>query len=221
MDRAIFGASQRYPLLGVKDANPVPSIAKCGIAWSWAIGMLLSPEALAWQGQLAGMNGTAFLLPFAAAIGLHWLNLGRPALGSRRRVKGEIERLVEAYGRLPAATVLWAARPTVALCLATAVLVAAGFAALMLAVLLAINLAGPACAAGAQTVFCAAALVALASLAGIGLFHNATSLAPVHLRSLRGTSAVLAAAALALTAAVVGRNRIRGLPVEKPASHTP
>ena len=147
------------------------------------MGLFVSPEALVIQGHLTGLNGVGFIVALALAIALHGLNatsLGR-ADGAPA---GEIQLLTSVWGPFTASMLLLMARPALAVCLATAVLVTSGFvfnevflywfpnfgfAALVLSILLIVNLAGPLTAAAAQVLFTATAVAGLAGIAGIGL----------------------------------------------------
>ena len=140
--------------------------------------MMLSPEALVLQGNFAGMRGMAFVGPMIIVLVVHALN------ARSGHETSDIGKLVATLGSFAAAWLLLAARPAVAICLATAVLVSAGyvfnevfvywfpnfgFAFLMLAALCLLNLAGPQFASRVQVLFVAAALIGLAALALAGL----------------------------------------------------
>jgi amino acid transporter len=157
------------------------------IPLAWMMGLFVSPEALELQGHLAGISGLGFVLPLAAAIILHWLNaIGTTSNGSPGTTpSGEIQLLTDSWGPFTASLLLLMARPVVAVCLATAVLVTSGFvfnevffywfpnfgfAALVLVILLIVNLAGPQAAATAQVVFTTTAIIGLAGLSIVGLF---------------------------------------------------
>lgn len=157
------------------------------IALAWMMGMFISPEALFLQGRLAGLNGIGFVLPLAAGLILHWFNASGTARidGASTMPSGEIQLLENTWGPFAASLLLLMARPVIAVCLATAVLVTSGFvfnevfltwfpnfgfAALVLAVLLIVNLAGPQAAAAAQVLFTSTAIVGLAGISIVGLF---------------------------------------------------
>ena len=152
-------------------------------------GPFISPEALILHGELAGLSGSFFLPLLAAGIALHWINVS--ALQDTKAPDpaglNEIQVLTEAYGKYTAALLLLAARPALVLCLATAVLVTAGyvfnevflywfpnfgFAALLLIIIVALNLAGPRTAAAAQVLFTVTAVAGLAGVAIVGLFFR-------------------------------------------------
>lgn len=162
------------------------------IALAWTTGLFLSPEALLLQGNLSGQNGLAFVPLLAVALMLHWTNasamhreeMAKPAAPS------EIRLLTKAFGPFAASALLWMARPVLAVCLATAVLVTAGFvfnevflywfpnfgfAALLMTAILALNLAGPRTAAAGQVVFTFTAVAGLTGLAVAGLFDGGQS----------------------------------------------
>lgn len=156
------------------------------IALAWMMGLFISPEALFLQGRLAGLNGFGFVLPLAAGLVLHWFN----ATGTKRNEdsdttpSGEIRLLAYTWGPFAASLLLLMARPVIAVCLATAVLVTSGFvfnevffswfpnfgfAVLVLAVLLTVNLAGPQAAAASQMLFTSTAIIGLAGISIVGL----------------------------------------------------
>ena len=158
------------------------------------------------QGNLAGLNGFGFILPLAIVLVLHGLN----AADADQAPGGEIRFLVNRWGPLAAAFLLLLARPALGVCLATAVLVSAGFvfnevflywfpnfgfAALLLAVLLIVNLASPRAAAAAQALFTATAVFTLIGIALTGILRGNPSAAPDITASLSrsGHSAALAA----------------------------
>lgn len=151
------------------------------------MGLFISPEALLLQGSIAGISGFGFIFPLAAGLVLHWFS----ATSTIRTedpgttASGEIQLLMDSWGPFTASLLLLMARPVVAVCLATAVLVTSGFvfnevfvywfpnfgfAALVLTVLLIVNLAGPQAAAAAQVLFTATAIIGLAGISMVGLF---------------------------------------------------
>ena len=145
----------------------------------WVMGLMVSPEALRLQGNFAGLNGLFFVLPLAAAVGLHGLNAHAVTTGG---AADEIELLTDSFGAFAGALLLLMARPAVALCLATATLVTSGFifnetfvywfpnfsfAAILLVFVTAISLAGPRVAAIAQLVFVLTALGGLLGLSAL------------------------------------------------------
>jgi amino acid transporter len=151
------------------------------------MGLMVSPEALRLQGNFAGLNGLFFVLPLAAAVGLHGLHAHAVTAGGPA---DEIELLTDSFGAFAGALLLLMARPAVALCLATATLVTSGFifnetfvywfpnfafAAILLVFVTAINLAGPRVAAIAQLVFLLTALGGLLGLCAIGWWVPATA----------------------------------------------
>jgi|GEM_PF-642757 len=159
------------------------------IALAWMTGLLISPEALLVQGNLSGLCGLGFIPLLAAAIILHWTNVTatRHAGVTDPAALVEIKLLTGALGPLSASVLLLMARPALAVCLATALLVTAGFvfnevflywfpnfgfAALLLTIILVLNLAGPRAAAAGQLLFTAAAIAGLAGLAVVGLFNG-------------------------------------------------
>jgi amino acid transporter len=140
--------------------------------------MMLSPEALVLHGNLAGMSGLGFVVPMGFVLVVHALN------AASWQAKAEIGTLRATFGACGAAWLLLAARPAVAVCLATAVLVTAGFvfnevfvywfpnfgfAALLLATLCLLNLAGPQFASRMQVLFVGTAVLGLMGLALAGL----------------------------------------------------
>jgi amino acid transporter len=151
---------------------------KTPIMLAWLLGMLLSPEALAMQGNLAGLGGMVFWLPVLLALILHGLHtVGFDETPPFRPVRGR-------WRTASTSLLLLIARPAMAVCLATAALVTAGFvfnevfvywfpnfgfAALLLGLILGLNLLGSRTAAAAQTVFAFAALIGLVGLALTGL----------------------------------------------------
>lgn len=164
-------------------------------ALTWAMGMMISPEALILQGKFAGLNGLFFIWPFLGAMGLHWLNIS----GYRRfKYTGnpqhkEIDLLAGAFGRYLATVILLSTRPALAVVMATATLVTAGFvfnetflywfpnfafAGILLAVVLGLNLAGPNVAAAAQVLFTAASLLGILGLGLAGILSGGPSAPP-------------------------------------------
>ncbi len=150
--------------------NPLTALA-------WLLAMVLSPEALAMQGQMAGRYGQAFLMPLIAALFIHGLNI---AVGPWSRGSAREKATLAGFGALLKSFI---ALPAVAVSLATAVLVSSGFvfnevflywfpnfgfAALMLVAVLVVNLAGPRCAATAQALLTTTALAGLAGLTLVG-----------------------------------------------------
>ncbi len=159
------------------------------IALAWMTGLFISPEALLLQGNLSGLCGPGFILLLAAAIILHWTNVtaARGDGMTDPAAPSEIKLLIETVGPLSASALLLMARPSLAVCLATALLVTAGFvfnevflywfpnfgfAALLLSIILALNLAGPRAAAAGQFLFTATASAGLVGLAVVGLFSG-------------------------------------------------
>jgi amino acid transporter len=157
------------------------------MALAWMMGLFVSPEALFLQGNIAGISGFGFVFPLAAGLILHWFNaIGTiPPKGTGATPSGEIQLLEDIWGSFAASWILLMARPVVAVCLATAVLVTSGFvfnevflywfpnfgfAALLLAVLLTVNLVGPQAAAIAQVAFTSTAIIGLACISIVGLF---------------------------------------------------
>lgn len=157
------------------------------IPLAWMMGLFVSPEALFLQGSIAGISGLGFIFPLATALVLHWFNatVTTPTEGPDTPPSGEIQLLKDSWGPFAASLLLLMARPVVAVCLATAVLVTSGFvfnevfvywfpnfgfAALTLALLLTVNLAGPQATAAAQVLFTATAIIGLAGISIVGLF---------------------------------------------------
>ncbi len=147
-------------------------------ALAWMTGMMVSPEALALNGNLTGLAGMGFMVPMALVVLLHALN------AASWREPAEIRKLHNTFGSYVTAWILLAARPAVAVCMATAVLVTAGFvfnevfvywfpnfgfAALVLAALCILNLASHRIASRVQVFLTATALTGLAGLALTGL----------------------------------------------------
>ena len=154
----------------------MPTLIKPITVLAWLVAMMLSPEALTLQGNLAG---TGFLLPLIVALALHGLHIAAGPWPD------ETGRLMDGFGPGGTSLLLLVARPAVAVCLATATLVTAGFifnevffywfpnfgfAALLLMGLLALNLAGLRFAGTAQIVFAATAFVGLTGLVLAGLY---------------------------------------------------
>ncbi len=161
--------------------NPLTALA-------WLLAMVLSPEALAMQGQMAGRYGQAFLMPLIAALFIHGLNI---AVGPWSRGSAREKATLAGFGALLKSFI---ALPAVAVSLATAVLVSSGFvfnevflywfpnfgfAALLLAVLLVLNLAGPRIATIAQTLMTTTALIGLTVLTLAGVFGDQTDVTAV------------------------------------------
>ena len=158
------------------------------IALAWLLGLLLSPEALAMQGNLAGQYGLAFIWPLVGALMLHGINI---AMGS---FFDEPSHQKTVFATFAASLRSLIALPAVAVSLATAALVTSGFvfnetfvywfpnfgfAALLLAVLLALNIAGPRIATIAQTLMTATALIGLTVLTLAGAFGDRPVVAAV------------------------------------------
>jgi amino acid transporter len=157
------------------------------------MGLMVSPEALRLQGNVAGLNGLLFLLPLGAAVGLHGLNVRPPSAqdAAAGRALDEIQLLTDSFGPLAGSLMLLLARPAVAICLATATLVTSGFifnetfvywfpnfafAGLLLVCITAITLAGPRVAAIAQLMFLLTAVGGLFSLSVIAWWGPAKAL---------------------------------------------
>ncbi len=155
---------------------------------AWLLGLLLSPEALALQGNLAGRYGLAFLMPLVGALMLHGMNI---FMESFLIVPTHQKTVFASFGASLRSLI---ALPAVAVSLATAALVTSGFvfnetfvywfpnfgfAALLLAVLLALNLAGPRIATIAQILMTATALIGLTVLTLAGAFGDQTDVAAV------------------------------------------
>lgn len=151
------------------------------------MGLFVSPEALFLQGNLAGISGFGFVFPLAAGLILHWFNaIGTtPSGGIGTTSSEEIQLLEDTWGPFATSWILLMGRPVVAVCLATAVLVTSGFvfnevflywfpnygfAALLLAVLLTVNLFGPQAAAAAQMLFTSTAIAGLVCISAVGLY---------------------------------------------------
>ncbi len=158
------------------------------IALAWLVGMLLSPEALAMQGNLVGIYGLAFLFPLASALMLHGMNIVEGSILHATTHQNEV------FATFGASLRSLVALPAVAVSLATAALVTSGFvfnetfiywfpnfgfAALLLAVLLVLNLAGPRIATIAQTLMTATALIGLTVLTLAGVFGDQPDVAAV------------------------------------------
>lgn len=195
------------------------------IALAWVSGIFVSPEALVLQGHLSGLSGLGFILPLAIALVLHGFNAaGLSGRGSCGRLPdGEIRFLADRWGGAAATFLLLMARPALAVCLATAALVSAGFvfnevfvfwfpnfgfAALLLAGLLLINLAGPRAAAAAQLLFAATAVTALLGIALAGLLKADLVVRPGDTAPSGRHGAAMALAALAF----IGYDMLRYTP---------
>ena len=147
-------------------------------ALAWLTAIMLSPEALGLQGNIAGASGGRIFWLLTAVVGLHGLNIVTSSWTD------EVGHLRSAFGAWGASILMLAARPAVAILMATATLVTAGFvfneifvywfpnfgfAALLLASVLALNLAGRRITALAQSLFFLTTLTGLAVLTVIGL----------------------------------------------------
>jgi hypothetical protein len=153
---------------------------------AWMMGMFFSPEALFLHGKMAGLSGYGFVLPLGVGLVLHWMN-GTGAGQDEFAITApdaEIRLLKETWGPLAAAFLLLMARPVVAVCLATAVLVTSGFvfnevffywfpnfgfAALVLGGLLIVNVIGPQVAAALQLMLASIAIIGIAGISIVGL----------------------------------------------------
>jgi len=156
------------------------------IAVAWVLGMYISPEALFLHGKIAGLSGYGFVLPLGAVLILHWIN------GTSTKKDGvsitapdaEIRLLKDTWGSLAAGILLLMARPVVAVCLSTAVLVTSGFvfnevflhwfpnfgfAALVLVGLLIVNVIGQQVAAALQLILASIAIIGITGISLVGL----------------------------------------------------
>jgi hypothetical protein len=166
--------------------NDIIMTTKSLIAVAWVMGLFVSPEALILQGKMAGLSGYGFVLPLGAGLVLHWINgTGTGQAGaSITAPDAEILLLKDTWGPLAAAFLLLMARPVVAVCLATAVLVTSGFvfnevflywfpnfgfAALLLFILLMVNVIGPQAAANLQLMLTSTAFIGIAGISIVGL----------------------------------------------------
>jgi amino acid transporter len=156
------------------------------IAVAWMMGMFISPEALFLQGKMAGLSGYGFVLPLGAGLVLHWMNgtgVGQDGVFITAPDE-EIRLLKDTWGPLATSFLLLVARPVVAVCLATAVLVTCGFvfnevflhwfpnfgfAALVLVGLLVVNMIGPQVAAALQLMLASIAIIGIAGISIVGL----------------------------------------------------
>jgi amino acid transporter len=167
------------------------------IPLAWMMGLFVSPEALFLQGSVTGISGFGFIFLLATGLIIHGFNTtGTTSTGDQGATpSGEIHLLKDVWGPFAASWILLMARPVVAVCLATAVLVTSGFvfnevflywfpnfgfAALVLAVLFTVNLAGPQAAAVAQILFTSTAIVGLTSISIVGLFTWSQAPAASH-----------------------------------------
>ena len=167
------------------------------IPLAWMMGLFVSPEALFLQGSVTGISGFGFIFLLATGLIIHGFNTtGTTPTGDQGATpSGEIHLLKDVWGPFAASWILLMARPVVAVCLATAVLVTSGFvfnevflywfpnfgfAALVLAVLFTVNLAGPQAAAVAQILFTSTAIVGLTSISIVGLFTWSQAPAASH-----------------------------------------
>ena len=167
------------------------------IALAWMLGLFISPEALLLHGNMTGMSGFGFLLALGAGLLLHWFNVDGATRGDGTGgpPAAEIQLLTKAYGPFAASWLLLMARPVLATCIATAVLVTSGFvfnevflywfpnfgfAALLLGLILIINLAGMRIAAMAQVLFTSTAVVGLLILILTGLLSWNSTPQDVH-----------------------------------------
>jgi L-asparagine transporter-like permease len=151
------------------------------VALAWIVGVMISPDALVLHGTTAAAGGWLYAAALAAALALHSLSSGGPHSPDR-----EIALLSSTWGRFAATALLITARPAVAVCVATAVLVTAGFAvnetllywfpnflaaAILLLLVLSVNLGGPRIAAAAQILFSGVAVGGLLVLILAGLLE--------------------------------------------------
>ena len=142
-------------------------------AFAWVLAMMLSPEGLALQGNLAGTNGFGFVFLLTAALLLHALHIAVVPWPQESGCRPD------AFGTAGFYLLTLAVLSGVAVCMAAATLVTSGFvfnevfvywfpnfgfAFLLLLGLLALNLVGQRIAAAAQIIFTSAALIGLAGL---------------------------------------------------------
>lgn len=96
---------------------------------AWSLGLLYSPENLILVGNLAGSSGAAIVMLFIAGAFLYWqlaTTYGN-MLARRPKPTTELDNLSLLISKLPAAVLALSGRLALALCMATAALVASGF----------------------------------------------------------------------------------------------
>jgi len=147
-------------------------------AIAWVTGMMVSPEVLMLQGNIVGTNGPTYFVAILAAMALHGFNaMIYQLIPTQTNLQsGEIFLLKDTFGSLIASTLLLLSRPVLAVCLGTAILVAAGFvfnevfiywfpnfgfAVVLMLTLLALNLISGKTAAIAQVIFVTIAVCGL------------------------------------------------------------
>ncbi len=148
------------------------------VAIAWVTGMMVSPEVLMLQGNIVGTSGPAYFVAILAAMALHGFNAKVYQLipTQTNPQSGEIILLKDTFGSLTASTLLLLSRPVLAVCLGTAILIAAGFvfnevfiywfpnfgfAVVLMLTLLTLNLIGGRTAAMAQVIFVTVAVCGL------------------------------------------------------------
>jgi L-asparagine transporter-like permease len=152
---------------------------------AWISGVLISPVILGLYGTMAAGSGWWFIAALGAGLVLHRLNLFVSC-----SPEGEIKLLATTWGPFAATVLLLAPRLGATIVLSTAAVVGAGFAfneilvywfpnflaaAILLALVLGLNLAGARVATIAQMFFSAAAVGGLVVLIVIGLLKGAAA----------------------------------------------
>lgn len=157
------------------------------IAIAWVAGMMVSPEVLTLQGNIVGTNGLTFFVAILSAMVLHGFNAKTYKFVPTRTnpQSSEVFVLKDTFGSLTASILLLLSRPVLAVCLGTAILVAAGFvfnevfiywfpnfgfAVLVMVSLLTLNLVGGRTAAIAQVIFVSVAVSGLLVLSAWAMY---------------------------------------------------
>jgi len=155
------------------------------VAAAFAVGLMLSPDALMLHGVSAGYAGQWIVWLTLLVFIFHWCNgVGYSRLFDLYQgPQAELALIKEAWGSLPALLIALASRFVLFACLSTGLLVTAGFvfnevflywfpnfsfAALLLAVLFMVNLLGRRAALWSQVVFTGAAFLCLLVLCAAG-----------------------------------------------------
>jgi amino acid transporter len=160
-------------------------ISACTVSAAFAVGLMLSPDALMLHGNSAGYAGEWILWITALVFFFHCCNIvGYSQVFDRYPgPQAELALIKEAWGALPALLIPLASRFILFACMATGLLVTAGFvfnevflywfpnfgfAALLLVVLLIVNLLGRRVTLWSQVVFTATAFLCLLVLCVAG-----------------------------------------------------
>ena len=178
------------------------------LAACWAMGIMLSPESLVLLGNISGTAGISLIVILAAAALLYLMTAGTISriAGDKNGSGEETDVLKQQLGNLAGTILPFAARGSVAVVGATAMLVTAGFvfnevfvywfpnfaaAFILLAVLLGIQLMGERARSVAQMVFASTAILGLLALTVAGLINMrpfpSESIAPASIAFHPGT----------------------------------